>query len=219
MKPENLGARMLLACVTAVGVCGTGPVARAAPSEVSLGEFGPGSVFITGEGLAATPMEQWYTPTPSHGVQAANAYAFAQNVVRLGIGYHSDFGVSAYVQAIGTTLLNLPTNAIAPYPQGQSGIGATYFAANGHRDGAAVFIKQAFVALDPAKFGGFGFVGGRYEFNDGTEILPDDPGLRWLVLSRIEQRLVGSRYVLVGGRSFDGAKASYGNADYNVTML
>ncbi len=219
MSPESCGARVLLACAMAAYVCGSGGIARAAPSEVSLGTFGPGSVYITGDGLVMTPAEQWYTPTPSHGVQAANAYAFEQNVVRLGVGYHSDVGITAYVQAIGTTLLDLPTNAIAPYPQGEGGIGATYFAANHQRDGAAVFIRQAYVALDPAKFGGFGFVGGRYEFNDGTEIVPDDPTLRWLVLNRIQQRLIGSRYVLVGGRSFDGAKASYGNSDYNVTML
>ncbi len=219
MQPESLGSRALLACAAVICVCGSVPSARAESSEVSLGTFGPGTVFITGDGYVAAPAEQWYTPTPSHGVQTANAYIFEQGVVRLGVGYHSDIGVTAYVQAIGTTLLNLPTNAKAPYPQGESGLGATYFAANNQRDGAAVFLRQAYIALDPAKFGGFGFVGGRYEFNDGTEIIPDDPGLRWLVENRIQQRLIGSRYVLVGGRSLDGAKASYGNSDYNVTAL
>ena len=144
---------------------------------------------------------------------------FNQDVVRLGLGYHFDSGVTVYAQGIATGLFNLPANAVSPYPQGQNGVGAAYYAANNVRNGAAVFLKQAYVALDPAKFGGFGLTAGRYEFNDGTEIVPDDPDLRWLVLNRIQQRLIGSRYVLVGGRSFDGARASYGDADRNITLL
>ena len=40
-------------------------------------------------------------------------------------------------------------NAIAPAPQGQLGLGAAYFAANGDKDGS-VFIKQAFIRFKGA---------------------------------------------------------------------
>lgn len=209
----------LLCAATFAAAFGSAGAAHAGSSEVSLGELGPGSFFITGDGFVMAPTEQWYTPTPSQGHHYQNAYIFNQDVVRLGVGYHFNNGVTAYVQGIGTGLFNLPTNATAPYPQGESGLGATYYAANHVVNGVGVFLKQAYIALDPAKFDGFGFVGGRYEFNDGTEIVPDDPDLRWLVLNRIQQRLIGSRYVLVGGRSFDGAKVSYGDANRNVTFL
>ena len=41
-------------------------------------------------------------------------------------------------------LVNLPTRAIAPAPQGQLGLGASYFAASGKQDGSAI-LRQAFV--------------------------------------------------------------------------
>ena len=211
--------RRWLAAAGAAACLALAPAAYGNETPVSLGELGPGSVFITGDGLTMFPAEQWYTPTPSHGQVAQNSYWFNQDVVRLGLGYRFDNGITFYAQGIGTGLLNLPGNAVSPYPQGQNGLGAGYFAANHQRDGAAVFLKQAYVALDPARFNGFGLVGGRYEFNDGTEILPNDPDLLWLVENRIQQRLIGSRYVLVGGRSLDGVKASYGDNQRNVTAI
>ncbi len=202
-----------------VALAGFGNPARADTSEVNLGQVGPGSFYITGAALGMTPYEQWFTPTPSHGQTYQNQYGFAEDFVRFGLGYHFNNGVTAYAEALSPSLFNLPTNAKAPYPQGESGIGSTYYAANGTRDAIDIFLKQAYIALDPKAFNGFGLVAGRYEFNDGTEVIPDDPGLRWLVLNRIQQRLIGSRFVLVGGRSLDGAKITYGDANRNITML
>lgn len=219
MKPEGCWRCPARAAVALAAWIGLVLPARASGSEVNLGELGPGSVYVTAEGVTMFPAEQWYTPTPSHGVQAQNAYVFNQDVVRLGVGYHAAGGVTFYAQGIATGLFGLPANAVSPYPQGQNGVGAAYYAANNARNGVAVFLKQGYVALDPAQFGGFGLTAGRYEFDDGTEIVPADPDLRWLVLNRIQQRLIGSRYVLVGGRSFDGAHASYGDDNANVTVM
>ncbi len=209
----------LFLCTILAASAGLPGSARAEDSAVNLGRVGAGSFFITGTAVGMTPYEQWYTPTPTHGHEYQNEYGFAQEFVRVGLGYHFDSGVTAYAEALSAGLFNLPTNAKAPYPQGESGIGATYYDANRSRDALGIFLKQAYISLDPAKFGGFGLVAGRYEFNDGTEIMPDDPGLQWLVLNRIQQRLIGSRFVLVGGRSLDGAKVTYGDATRNVTLL
>lgn len=165
------------------------------------------------------PAEQWFTPTPKDGEKFTNSYAFYQQFVRVGLGYHFNSGVTLYAEGLSPMLLQLPVNAKAPYPQGELGIGATYYAANGSRNAAFFFLKRAFIALDPNAWNGLGVAVGRYEFNDGTEIIPQDPGLRWLVLNRIQQRLIGSRYVLVGGRSLDGGMVTYGDEKRNLTML
>ncbi len=219
-----------MALLAALAVLSGGSVGRAesvSPAEgayaglpaVNLAADGAGEVFVTADGLAMTPVEQWFTATPENGRSFANSYAFVQEFVRVGLGYHFGSGVTFYAEAMSPGLFDLPTNAIARYPQGELGMGATYYAANGSRDAAAVFLKRAFISLDPQQFGGLGLTLGRYEFDDGTEIIPDDPGLRWLVLNRLQQRLIGSRYVLVGGRSLDGGMLTYGDGNRNLTAL
>lgn len=186
---------------------------------VNLDAGGEGSFFLTAAGLMMTPVGQGITATPKDGENFANSYDFLQEFVRFGLGFHFDSGVKIYAGAMSPGLFGLPTRAIAPCPQGELGTGATCFAANPSRDAAALFLKRAFIALDPQSLGGLGLTPGRYEFDDGTEIIPDGAGLRRLVLNRLQQRLIGSRYVLVGGRSLDGGLLTYGDGRRNLTAL
>jgi len=89
-------------------------------------------------------------------------------------------------------LLGLPENSIAPPPQGQLGLGANYFAANRDSAAAYFFAKQGFVRFK-------GVVGdkasslrfGRFEFVDGTEVVPKDTGAVQHVNSELLSQSVG----------------------------
>lgn len=116
-------------------------------------------------------------------------------------------------------LINLPNDAIAPPPQGQLGFGANYFAANGRKD-ASIFIKQGFF-----RFNGLGgdkassLKLGRFEFNEGLEIIPTDPSLATIKREHISQRLIGVFGFTHVGRSFDGLHFSRTSKNDNITFV
>ena len=117
-------------------------------------------------------------------------------------------------------LLGLPENSIAPPPQGQLGLGANYFAANRDSAAAYFFAKQGFVRFK-------GVVGdkasslrfGRFEFVDGTEVVPKDTTLAVLKRDRIAHRLLGNFGFSHVGRSFDGMQYVRGTSSMNLTLL
>ncbi|HET9533463.1 MAG TPA: alginate export family protein [Blastocatellia bacterium] len=116
-------------------------------------------------------------------------------------------------------LINLPKDAIAPAPQGQLGLGASYFAASGTKDVSAV-LKQAFV-----RFKGIGgdkassLRIGRFEFADGAEITPKDATLATLKRDHIAHRLIGPFAFSHIGRSFDGVQYVRNTAGSNLTFV
>ena len=118
-------------------------------------------------------------------------------------------------------LLNLPSTAVAPPPQGQLGLGATYLAANdGHTNTAALFLKQGFVRVKGiGGIQGQSLTIGRMEFNDGTEVTPTNVILAALKRDRISQRLLGTFGYSDVGRSLDGAQYRLTSTKLNVTVL
>ncbi|HVF11138.1 MAG TPA: alginate export family protein, partial [Abditibacteriaceae bacterium] len=104
-------------------------------------------------------------------------------------------------------------------PQGQLGLGASYFAANRRQDGSAI-LKQAFVRFK-------GFAGdkpsslrvGRFEFADGTEVVPADATLATLKRDHIAHRLIGPFTFTHVGRSFDGLHYVRNTKAYNLTFV
>jgi hypothetical protein len=116
-------------------------------------------------------------------------------------------------------LAGLPTNAVQPAPQGQLGLGAAYFAANGRRDGSAVF-RQGFLRFKHV----FGSAAssirlGRIEFADGAEVAPADVTLATLKRERIAQRLIGNFGFTHVGRGFDGVEYVFGAKSSNLTFF
>jgi hypothetical protein len=107
---------------------------------------------------------------------------------------------------------------VDPAPQGQLGLGGTYYAANGnHSNNAYAFVKQAFV-----QFNAKGEVSpkvGRFEFFDGTEVKPKDPALATLVLSRLAHRLISNFGFSAVQRTFDGAQLSWNSGENNLTFF
>jgi hypothetical protein len=81
----------------------------------------------------------------------------------------------------------LPDNVTASAPQGVLGLGSKYYSANGNsRYSGMVFPKQAygrFNGLGPSESGSLEL--GRFEFNDGAEIVPKNATLATLKRDRI----------------------------------
>jgi hypothetical protein len=123
------------------------------------------------------------------------------------------------IEGLSPWLINLPTQAILPAPQGQLGLGATYYAANHNQDGSAVF-RQGYVRLKRIfgdKLSSVGF--GRFEFSDGAEVKPSDPTLATLKNDRISQRLIGPFGFSHIGRGFDGLHFDRTSRLNNFTFL
>jgi len=115
----------------------------------------------------------------------------------------------------------MPDNATAAAPQGALGLGSNYYSANGNsRYSAMVFAKQLYV-----RFKGLGasetntLQVGRFEFNDGAELVPKNATLATLKRDRVSQRLIGSFGWSDVGRSFDGLHYSYSKPTNDFTFV
>jgi Alginate export len=145
-------------------------------------------------------------------------YTFGAALLRLSFGQKTA-KLDWQVEAALPLLINVPENSIAPAPQGQLGLGASYFAASGRQDGS-VNLKQAFI-----RFKGIGndekstLRFGRFEFVDGSETTPDDPTLATLKRDHIAHRLIGPFTFSHVGRSFDAVQYSRNTKTSNFTLL
>lgn len=173
------------------------PTATPAPSPAPT-PIKVGSLTLTGSLRLRFESWDWFETSAAN-----HDYNFGAALLRLSLGQQRE-RFEWQIEGAFPLLINLPDNAIAPAPQGQLGLGATYFAANRRQDGGA-FIKQAFI-----RFKGLGgdqassLKVGRFEFNDGTETTPTDAGLATIKREHIAQRLLGTFGFTHVGRSFDG---------------
>jgi len=148
---------------------------------------------------------------------ADSSYTFLGGTLLVGAGQNLS-GLDWNLQLAAPILVGLPDNAIAPAPQGQLGLGATYYAVNRDTTAGSLFVKQAWLGLkglgegNSLKVGRFGFV-------DGMERKYDDANLMWLKSQRIAQRLIGTFGFTHVGRSFDGMHFSHETKDHNITFV
>lgn len=145
-------------------------------------------------------------------------YTFGGAALRLSLGQNRE-KFDWLVEGQFTLLVNLPEKAIAPAPQGQLGLGASYFGANGRQDGSAI-LKQAFVRVK----GLFGDKAstlrvGRFEFIDGTETTPTDATLATIKRDQIAHRLLGNFGFTYVGRSFDAVQYVRNTRSGNFTFV
>ena len=146
-------------------------------------------------------------------------YTFVANLLRLSLSqnqkdwdWQAEFGQPL--------LVNLPAKSIAAAPQGQLGLGASYYAANSDTAPANLFLKQGFVRFKGAfgdKPSSLRF--GRFEFIDGSEAIPRGPTVAALVRDRIAHRLVGNFGFTHVGRSFDGLQYTRATPGTNITLV
>lgn len=146
-------------------------------------------------------------------------YAFAHSVIKLDVGRRGK-RFDWKVEIEQPSVFGAPERAIAPGEQGQLGLGATYFAANGGRStSAGIFPSQL-------NLGWHGFAGdernrftlGRFRFVDGAETTPSDPTIAWLKRVRIAHRLIGDFAFTATGRSHDGLSLSLNKKEHNLTF-
>jgi len=149
---------------------------------------------------------------------ADSNYTFGAALLRLSLSQKTE-RVDWEVEGSFPALINLPEHSIAPSPQGQLGVGASYFAASGTQDATAI-LKQAFVRFK--NFGGNPSSSlriGRFEFADRAETTSSDPTLSVLKRDHIAHRLIGSFSFTHIQRSFDGVHYTGNLKSYNLTVV
>src|SRR5579872_1023494 len=174
-----------------------------------------GDVTVTGTLRLRAYGWDWFQPSSGN-----NAYGYSGNLLRLNFTEkltNWDWDAELAVPF----LLGLPDNATAAAPQGALGLGSNYYSANGNnRYSAMAFAKQLYV-----RFKGLGaseantLQVGRFEFNDGSELVPKNATLAVLKRDRVSQRLLGSFGWSDVGRSFDGLHYSYSKATNDFTFV
>ena len=182
-----------------------------AASFAANGQTADDSVHVQGSFRSRWEAWDWFEGN------ANNTYNFSGNILRVGLT-RSKKTYDWQIELAAPFLLGLPDNAIAPGTQGQLGLGATYFAANGsNRYSAMVFPKQVFVRFKAV--GGQSLRIGRFEFMDGSEVTPKSATLAAIKRDRINQRLIGPFTWSHAGRSFDGAHYVNNKPSANFTMV
>ncbi|HEX3351833.1 MAG TPA: alginate export family protein [Terriglobales bacterium] len=144
-------------------------------------------------------------------------YPLWNSLLRIGIGQTRE-RLDWFAEMEQPSILGLPNDAVVPAPQGQLGLGGTYFAANNNQtNNASVFLKQAFVDLKhlgPARL-----KLGRFEYFDGTEVKAKDPFLAAVVQSRISSRLISNFAFAAVQRTFDGGQFSLNGGQNHFTFF
>lgn len=151
------------------------------------------------------------------GPTGGSDYGFWNSTLRLGIGQTGEH-VDWFLEGEQPSILGLPNNGVVAAPQGQLGLGASYYAANNnHTNEANGFVKQAFVNFK--YFGPASLKLGRFEYFDGGEVKPKDPFLATIVQTRIMNRLVSNFGFSAVQRAFDGAQFSLNSGPNNLTLF
>ena len=189
-------------------LAGGAVLAQSDPTPIQIG-----SVTFSGSIRERYEAWSWFEPT-TPGAQ--NLYGYSGTLIRFGLSQKRD-KYDWDIEFAVPVLLGLPNKAVLPAPQGQLGLGASYYAANDNQEYTAfIFPKQAFFRIDGAesqlRFG-------RFEFTDGGEVKPKDETLATLKNDRINQRLIGPFGFSDVMRSFDGIHYGYSGGAWNFTAM
>ena len=175
--------------------------ATPAPDSIKLG-----NVVFSGSLRARLYAWDWFEPASGD-----NRYAYSGNTLRAGFSQSHD-GWNWNAEFEMPLLLGLPSNAIGTGPQqGALGFGGNDFVANGaSRNAAMVFPKQLYVRFNSlAGSKAHKLLVGRFEFLDGSEVVPKNATHAALRRDRVNARLLGNFGFTDVGRSMDGVLYSY----------
>jgi hypothetical protein len=156
---------------------------------------------------------EWFEAPPYD-----NSYVYGESLLRFGLS--QNLGKWDWkLEITQPTILDAPDNSVSPNAaQGQLGLGATYYVANGNNSWpVAAFLKQGFIRYDAAADKNIRI--GRVEWVEGVETKPKNPTLAWLQPNRVAQRLIGNFGFTVAQRSFDEIDAHYGEGSWDVTTM
>jgi hypothetical protein len=196
------------------------PTGRSADDGKSAPQPPPAAPFngwkFGGSLRARVESWDWFDPgTPPVGQQ--NQYTFFATYLRL-TALKTTRHADIFAEVSVPILAHLPTDAIAPAPQGQLGLGAAYRAANGDR-AAYFFVRQASVTLKAFAGEHSALKIGRFEFIEGQESLTQDSTLDWIKRERIAHRLIGNFAFSHVQRTADGGQFYYNAHGTNVTVV
>jgi hypothetical protein len=163
----------------------------------------------------------WRTRTEGwnwfQGKTGNSDYPLWDSLLRVGIGQTGEH-IDWFVEGEQPSILGLPNNAVVAAPQGQLGLGGTYYAANNnHINVANGFVKQGFVNFK--HLGPAGLKLGRFEYFDGLEVTPKDPLLATVILTRISSRLISNFAFAAVQRTYDGVQLSANAGRNNFTFF
>ena len=146
-----------------------------------------------------------------------NSYGYGASLLRVSIERH--FHSQDWLfEAAQPSLIGLPSDAVAPLPQGQLGFGGTYSAANPDRT-VGIFLKQAFVRFKGIRGDQASNLRmGRFEFGDGLEMTPEG-ALGAIIRDRVANRLIGNFGFTHVQRSLDGVHFSRGTSGTNQESM
>jgi hypothetical protein len=187
-------------------LCSAAVMAQSESSPIQIGS-------VTFSGNIRERYEAWSWFEPATG---QNLYGYSGTLMRFSVSQkHEKYDWNAEFAV--PVLLGIPSNAVQPAPQGQLGLGGSYYAANDKNQYTAfIFPKQAFVRFKGAHSN---LRLGRFEFTDGSEVKPKDETLATLKNERIGQRLIGTFGFSDVMRSFDGVQYGYTAGAWNFTAV
>ncbi|MGA9977885.1 MAG: hypothetical protein WBQ08_04565, partial [Candidatus Sulfotelmatobacter sp.] len=189
--------------------------AMAAPAQTALAippkhMLGPLEISVNWR----TRAEGWYW---FEGATGNSDYGLWDSLLRVGIGQSGDH-FDWFLEGEQPSILGLPDDAVVAAPQGQLGLGGTYYAANNnHTNVANGFVKQAFVNFK--NMGPAGVKLGRFEYFDGLEVAPKDPLLATVIQTRISSRLISNFAFAAVQRTYDGVQLTANSGQNNVTLF
>lgn len=167
-------------------------IAAGAAAQVKLGS-------VTLQASVRTRYESW--DWFSNG-QGDGTYGYLGSIGRLGIS-QARAKYDWQLEFAAPVLLGLPEDATATGAAGALGLGSNYYNANHRqRNAAGLFLKQGNVRWKATEQQSLKV--GRFEFNDGTEVVSKDATLAALKRDRIAQRLIGNFGWTHAQRSLDG---------------
>lgn len=204
--------RLCLLCIIAIAApAQTKTETKPAPPPAGPKPIRWGSVLIQGSVRSRVEAWNWFEPDSGDP-----SYVFNGTIARLALsqtGEHVDW----QVEFAAPLLLGLPQNAVAPGTQGQLGLGANYFLANDRaRNAIGFFAKQAWLRF---KHGKHQVRLGRFEYLDGSEMVPKSATLAAVKRDRVNMRLLGHFGWAHVGRSFDGLHYTYSKPSQNFTFV
>ena len=187
-------------------------LAAAAAGQTAPEPLKVGPVTVSGSLRLRMESWDWFSGA------ADNNYTYLGSLFRVSLR-QSTRTLDWQLEFAAPVLIGLPDNAIAPGAQGQFGLGANYFGANGRNtEAGTLFLKQGYI-----RFKGLPdqqtLKLGRMEFIDGGEVIPHDATLAALKRDRIAHRLLGNYAFSQAGRSFDGVGYAISGSKLNFTAF
>ncbi len=161
----------------------------------------------------------YFEPQPGKAADGAQRYDFLANQFRFGTKISLD-PLVLVAEMQHTLFVGLPNDAsLGRAAGGNLGTGAIYYQHTKNRDQEEVFLKQGFAVVTIPGLKEVAVTGGRFDYADGLEVVPTDPGLAWLKKARLAERLVGPFGFTHVTRSFDGFKVAYDSSLLNITAM